>query len=298
MGSEDERKASSLSRWMTLFKERAPILLFAFIALGPICSSQYLVNGKIDVVRLIAGTFGFMAVLLLVRVMDDVKDYDTDVEVHPDRPLPRGLLTVDEVVHAIKIATVSLFGLALVYGILYGFTAGAVFASLMVYVVLMYFEFGIGTWLDERPLLYGLSHQFAIVIAAAFACALAGDEDALWKRSTYCLGAVGLSGFFAYEVCRKLDPTLPKKKGTYLVIYGRWKVFAIVTGTVALGVLGGNLLSLQRLLFPLQATLLVSLFTLFAAFPESKKFKLVEGLAIVYFLVHVWSGALFHWFMA
>ena len=23
--------------------------------------------------------------LLLVRVMDDVKDYDTDVEVHPDR---------------------------------------------------------------------------------------------------------------------------------------------------------------------------------------------------------------------
>ena len=32
-------------------------------------------------------------------------------------------------------------------------------AQQMVYVVLMYFEFGIGTWLDERPLLYGLSHQ-------------------------------------------------------------------------------------------------------------------------------------------
>ena len=52
--------------------------------------------------------------------------------------------------------------------------------------------------------------KFCIFLAAVFACLMAGDVDAFWKARTYFFGAAGLSGFFAYEVCRKLDPLLPK----------------------------------------------------------------------------------------
>lgn len=47
------------------------------------------------------------------------------------------------------------------------FLSCALLLCQMVYVMLMYFEFGIGEWLDERPLLYGLSHQVQYAMCAS-----------------------------------------------------------------------------------------------------------------------------------
>ena len=43
-----------------------------------------------------------------------------------------------------------------------------------------------------------------------------------------------------------------QKKGTYLVHYGRWKVFAIILVTIGAGVVAGRDLGLHRLLLPVQ----------------------------------------------
>lgn len=85
----------------------------------------------------------------------------------------------------------------------------------------MYLEFGIGEILEPRPLVYAITHQVSILTPPCF----------LWKKSlqvllyfltmfgitlgglkwndplVFQLGSVALSGFFTYEVCRKLDPT-------------------------------------------------------------------------------------------
>lgn len=92
----------------------------------------------------------------------------------------------------------------------------------------MYIEFGCGETLEKSPMIYGMIHQVvcdnyyinpkhlfqlilhlqvSIYFAAYFICALGGEY---WtSHRPFLLGSVGFSGFFTYEICRKLDPTLP-----------------------------------------------------------------------------------------
>lgn len=104
----------------------------------------------------------------------------------------------------------------------------------------MYIEFGIGEWLEERPFLYAITHQvslflfvlalsptdicqlltcmcclghlfslqLSIFIMAMFIGELGGASWNSW--AALLMGGIALSGFFTYEVCRKLDPTHPK----------------------------------------------------------------------------------------
>ena len=100
------------------------------------------------------------------------------------------------------------------------------------YTFLMYIEFGIGDWLEQRPFLYAITHQvcsldnsfmvtvlvlmrhnyyylqLSIFVMAMFIGELGG---ASWNSpAAFLMGSIALSGFFTYEVCRKLDPTHPK----------------------------------------------------------------------------------------
>ena len=52
------------------------------------------------------------------------------------------------------------------------------------------------------------SLQFNIYIGSFFLIALSGGEWYGW--SGFWVGSLGFSGFFTYEVCRKLDPSLPR----------------------------------------------------------------------------------------
>jgi 4-hydroxybenzoate polyprenyltransferase len=284
----------SLASWKTFLNERAPPVVFVLLALGPTLTGLKMVEGFVDFEKLLWAGFGLWLLLLTIRVMDDVKDYDKDVIVHPDRPLPRGLISVEEVTMAIKMSLALLLLLAFLIGWRYDRQTGGLFAFLVVFGILMYFEFGIGDWLEERPLLYALTHQILIYFCGMFICALAGKE---WYSSQGIqLGSVALSGFFTYEVCRKLDPTLPLIKGTYLVVYGKAKTYCIVLCSVLLGVVTSYTLGLHYVLWPMEIVMLTSLLVLFLV-PQStekgskpKAHKPVEGLAVLYVLVHLWSG--------
>jgi len=94
------------------------------------------------------------AFFLRLRLFDEIKDYHTDVQAHPHRPLPRGLVSVDEVrrvVWAIGLLELTLsaaMGLAAVSGWCVAF----------LYSLAMYREFGVGAWLRPRMELYAVAH--------------------------------------------------------------------------------------------------------------------------------------------
>lgn len=55
--------------------------------------------------------------------------------------------------------------------------------------------------------LHSPAFQVCIYFCGMFICVLAGQP---WhSQQGLTLGTLALSGFFTYEVCRKLDPTLP-----------------------------------------------------------------------------------------
>src|SRR5687768_1568054 len=92
-----DRAGRSRGRWLTLLRERAPPPALAFVGLAQSLSASALVRSELAPLWIVISTIGIVGLLVLLRLMDEVKDVAKDRVAHPDRPLPRGLVTVAEV---------------------------------------------------------------------------------------------------------------------------------------------------------------------------------------------------------
>eukprot|EP01137_Pigoraptor_chileana_P011133 Opistho-2@61540 len=104
--------SSGIGAWVTFFNERVPIVVYALLACGPVFSAMTLCEKEFDLATFLWTAPAQLLFLITIRFMDDVKDFDKDCEVHPDRPLPRGLLKVSEVTNAVRYLLASLFAFA------------------------------------------------------------------------------------------------------------------------------------------------------------------------------------------
>lgn len=101
---------------------------------------------------------GFALVFILffqLRVCDEVKDLDDDRHYRPERPIPRGLISLRLIV-GLGLATIPVaVGAALAWG------NGLIWILALVWLWLsvMTVEFGVPDWLKARPVLYLLSHM-------------------------------------------------------------------------------------------------------------------------------------------
>ena len=93
-----------LKRLYIYYHERFPIilrLLVGLIVFGEIyfivLLNQGITNFSIGIQELI-GSYTVFAFLLWLRVADDLKDYETDKRLFPDRPLPSGKTEIKDVV--------------------------------------------------------------------------------------------------------------------------------------------------------------------------------------------------------
>ena len=92
-----------LKRLYVYYKERYPLLLrflLGLIVFGEIyfivLLNQGITKFSIGVQELIGG-YTVFAFLLWLRVADDLKDYETDKHLFPDRPLPSGKTEIKDV---------------------------------------------------------------------------------------------------------------------------------------------------------------------------------------------------------
>lgn len=93
-----------LKRLYIYYKERYPILLrilLGFIVFGEIyfivLLNQGITKFNLGIQELIGG-YTVFAFLLWLRVADDLKDYETDKTLFPDRPLPSGRTEIKDVI--------------------------------------------------------------------------------------------------------------------------------------------------------------------------------------------------------
>jgi 4-hydroxybenzoate polyprenyltransferase len=279
-----------MSRWLTYLKERFPLPVYVLLVGGIVLSGLYLESGRFDLRAFLLAFIGIMLFFSELRLMDELKDYKKDLEAHPERPLPRGLLTPEEVRKAIGIKAVVM----LAYGGLVAFLAnpfaGACYGILTVYLWLMYREFFVGSWLEKRAIWYAVSHQIIMIPLAAF-CVLVFRPAMLYDTMTLYMGLCMLGSFFSYEVCRKLDPKAHPVLKTYLYMYGPKGTAVLVLCASAVAAFGAYRLGLEMLLWPMETLLLISLILLFA---KPDKFKIIEGVASLSLLVHLWAIVIQH----
>ena len=286
-----------MGAWMTFLKERLPLPSYLVLVMGLAISGSALGDAMAAaesaatpwgaIAMAAAGAFLFFAVL---RIMDEYKDYDKDRVAHPHRPLPRGLIASEQVASAVKglVVAMLLFGVAVGLG---NGPAGLSYLLVTGYLWLMYREFYAGAWLAGRPLLYAASHQ-VIILPLCYFCVLAGDPSAWRQLQPAFLGIAVLGAFFAYEICRKLDPNAHPLLQTYLSHYGPAKTLGLTICMIALSALGALGLGLGRTLWPLEG-ILIALLPLLLLAPN--RFKIVEHGATVSLALHVWAVPLGTW---
>ncbi len=154
--------------------ERFPILghgvliaafSFSAIAYSRICRGA---EGFVDWSTYFVGIFTTVSLFLLVRIFDEFKDAEDDAKYRKELPVPRGLVTLRElmwvgIVVAILQIIVNLYffpKMLLIYGII------------IAYLLLMGKEFFIAEWLKKHQFWYITSHIFIIPLVDIYASGL------------------------------------------------------------------------------------------------------------------------------
>lgn len=212
-------------RLLVYQKERFPILVhvpliaafsFAVIAYSRACRGA---EGFIALPNYVACVFTNVTLFFMLRVADEHKDNEDDLQFRKYLPVPRGLISLKELA---KLAWV-LFGIATIINILFFQQLLLLYFIMMVYLLLMRYEFFIPHWLKRHQVAYIISHMLIIPLADVYA---SGYD---WKLldltpSTglfYFFGVSYISGIIL-EVGRKLRVADTEEEGvvSYTKLWG------------------------------------------------------------------------------
>lgn len=282
--------ASSLTSWVTFARERFNLVPLLVVGTAQAASAQYVVRPRLDLPGLVVAVVGLTALLVVMRLMDELKDVDKDRVAHPERPLPRGLVTESNARVVLRWAVVTLFVCAVALAFR-DVLLGGLFGLCVAYSLLMYREFFAPRALQARPLAYAVTHQVILLPMYAFATAAAAPESAL-SAPVLWFALMGLGASFTLEVCRKLDPAAHPVLGTYLRVLGRGPTTAAVVMAAALTAFAAFQIGVHLLVLPVAAILVASLMVV-ALRPE--RFALAAGSAALLVVVQVSAPTLAHW---
>jgi hypothetical protein len=153
-------RASLLARLWTYQAERFPLvkngLLIAVFASSGVTLSAVLARRTLpDPAAYVCAALVAFGLFFQLRVADEVKDADEDRRFRPERPVPRGLVSLRVLV---RLA----LGIALLQALAAGMYAPRLLGLLLVvwaWMGLMAVEFFVPAWLRARPLAYLVSHM-------------------------------------------------------------------------------------------------------------------------------------------
>lgn len=166
-------------------KERFPIVVhiplivaFSFSAIG-YSRALRSAEGFIPLIDFIACAFTNITMFFMLRVADEHKDKEDDAMYRTYLPVPRGLVTLNELGITAWLMFIAATAINIIYfpGLLW------LYVPVMLYLLLMRYEFFVKDWLKQHQVAYILSHMFIIPIADIYASSydwkLAGAEPSV-----------------------------------------------------------------------------------------------------------------------
>lgn len=276
----------AIKKWLTYLQERSPLAALGFISSGIVLSSMAYVEDFGSSLFLI-GLFFNTLLFIQMRLGDEIKDLDKDRIMHPSRPLPRGLLQVDEVMKAKVIILVLLLISSLVISVIYSWQGGLALGISTVFAWLMFKEFYMGKALNKEPMLYALTHQIIVFpIHAWFALTI--NKELLHNSSFQGWLIANFGASFTFEICRKLDPKAHELAQTYAHHYGK-KTTALLTAIfMTISAYGVQKAGFENAAWPVLFLLLISLILWVV---RSKFYKVAAAFSTLSSIIILWSPA-------
>ncbi len=261
------------------------IFTFSAISYSRICRNEI---GFIPWTDFLIGVFATVTLFFLVRVFDEFKDQEEDALYRSYLPVPRGLISLQELkiigagVGLLQIALILFFQLEMIY--LYGIV--------LAYLVLMGVEFFVPDWLKKRQLLYITSHMVIIPLIDIYASGLdwllAGAEahsGLLWFFAVSYLNGLAL------EFGRKIRSPQNEEEGvlSYTKMYGTkkgamlWILLVFSTMLLAMGAANyAGYGSIAFLLFGICFLICIIPAVLFLKKPTSKSAQYIEYASVLW----------------
>ena len=209
-----------LTNWRIFQRERFPLhthlplilaLLWAHIAFV-----RFSVTESWSWIALFFVLFSFF---FRMRLFDEIKDYVTDCEKNPSRPLPRGILKIHDLQRAILI----LFGFEFALAGIANPIALTILLPAQGYSFLMYKEFFIGKILRPRLTTYAVTHTVVMVLLSVLCSAWLLERFPWQLEIRNWIFAIGCFGIFnVFEFGRKTFAETEERPGvdSYSKIWG------------------------------------------------------------------------------
>lgn len=170
-GSAAKPRASLGARLWQYQEERFPLVrhgpLIAAFGASAVCLSALLRGAAPDLVAMLVAILVLFGFFFQLRVADEHKDNAEDTKYRPERPVPRGLVTLGElrtvaiVIGVFQLAVTAFLGWTLV-GILF---------LVWAWMAVMTKEFFVPAWLKKRPVIYMVSHMMVMPLIDLYATA-------------------------------------------------------------------------------------------------------------------------------
>ena len=235
-----------IKRFLIYQKERFPFIAhglmisaftFSAVSYSRICRGQ---EGFISWTDFIIGIFATITLFFLVRIFDEFKDQEEDAKYRKYLPVPRGLMSLEElkiigiIVAIAQIATIAIFQLDMLY----------LYVIVLLYLALMGVEFFVPEWLKKRQLIYITSHMVIIPLIDIYASGLdwlLEGAEAHWGLAWF-FGVSYVNGL-VLEFGRKIRTPETEEEGvtSYTGLYGKkggvviWIGLMFVTMVIAIG---------------------------------------------------------------
>jgi 4-hydroxybenzoate polyprenyltransferase len=194
-----------VGRWLTLIRERFPPAQYVPMAAVFVLGAGLFALAAHEATTRAWWRFGVALGLALsfffrLRLFDEIKDYEVDLEVNPDRPLARGLIGIGEVKAVIAGLSVLELGVAAWLG----HPVLVTHAVALLYTYLMYNEFYIGPWLRPHLTTYAVTHTVSSALLGwSLAAVVTGRGLAELAAPVLVMGGVHWALFNVFEFARK-----------------------------------------------------------------------------------------------
>ncbi len=291
------KKLNNFTKWIVFVWERfppytyLPFMLLFFSAHYVFYKNNVLIN--VPIIKLTILLLGTLIFFFKLRLYDEIKDYENDLKVYPNRPLTRGLLTHKNIHTGIYI---SIF-LELIAFSIFGFIGLIAIAVPIIYSLLMYKEFFVRHWIRSHLTLYAISHT---LVATFFSLALLATFKStyIWNldKNFYLFALLSWFLFNIFEFGRKTFISTEERRGieSYSKIYGRFGAILLVVSMAICSMVLLNNLKLQSQIsitpFISMSLLLLSLLAmLYAIFNKQPLGRIYRGMssifiALIYFI--------------
>lgn len=294
-------------KWYTYQKERFPILVYGIYVFSIVFATFFFcnyyrnisqINFKIMIPMFIVAFLQF----LMVRIIDEFKDYEDDCKYRSYRPVPRGLIKLNElkvlfIICAILQVIVTFLGAGVV-GIGY-------LIVLWIFFLIMTKGFFIKSFLDKHilievvfdelmmPVLVTYLSTFVFIMNEAFT----NTGSVLGQKNCWIILLLSYIISCIVEIARKVRCKEDEEAGvkTYTAVYGIPKATLILCAleTAVLGIIIKVTYNLKKymLIFMAIYAIITLINILFIMKKNSKMAKLTELCANIYIMIAYFSMA-------